>query len=295
MTRWIIESVLNVSIILVIGVVSAAALRRQSAALRHWVLAVAMVCAWATPPLRMALPAWLRAPLWHAADRYVPRTGEFEESAVAAATDADGPIHAATTPASRSVRVSLSSQRALWGIWIVGSVISAFTLVVGLARLRWLASRAHVVDAGPWHETCAKVRTAYGLSSSIRLLQSDHPALLITWGWRRPTVLLPAPAGAWSRECIDVVLTHELAHVARRDWFWRSTGSIRSSGSLPDVFGSRANGRATTPYWPAASKGTRMRRISCCLRARYVTVANPGSWPRQWLVHPVSKGESVPC
>jgi len=40
----------------------------------------------------------------------------------------------------------------------------------------------------------------------------------ITWGWRRPRILLPARATQWSRARLQVVLSHELAHVARGDW-----------------------------------------------------------------------------
>ena len=52
----------------------------------------------------------------------------------------------------------------------------------------------------------------------MRLLQSTHPALLVTWGIRSPKILLPAAANAWPDERIRVVLAHELAHVRRNDW-----------------------------------------------------------------------------
>src|SRR5947208_2298285 len=134
MIVWTIENALKVSVILLSGLILSVVLRRHSAALRHWVLAVAVLCAWATPPLRMVMP---------------------------------------------------------------------------------------VVDSGPWWESAQYLRASYRLSTPIRLLQSNHPSLLITWGWRRPTVLLPAAASTWSRERIDVVMMHELAHIARRDWLWQ--------------------------------------------------------------------------
>ncbi len=50
------------------------------------------------------------------------------------------------------------------------------------------------------------------------LLESDHPSLLVTWGFREPKIILPAAAAAWSDDRIRIVLTHELAHIRRGDW-----------------------------------------------------------------------------
>jgi BlaR1 peptidase M56/Carboxypeptidase regulatory-like domain len=41
----------------------------------------------------------------------------------------------------------------------------------------------------------------------------------LTWGMVRPCILLPAGATGWSAERREVVLSDELAHIARRDWF----------------------------------------------------------------------------
>ena len=50
------------------------------------------------------------------------------------------------------------------------------------------------------------------------LLQSDHPALLVTWGLVWPKVILPRAAREWSRDRVRIVLCHELAHIRRGDW-----------------------------------------------------------------------------
>ena len=42
--------------------------------------------------------------------------------------------------------------------------------------------------------------------------------MLVTWGAFFPVILLPAGAGAWHGDRIRIVLAHELAHLARRDW-----------------------------------------------------------------------------
>jgi hypothetical protein len=48
-----------------------------------------------------------------------------------------------------------------------------------------------------------------------------HPGLVVTWGMRRPTILLPASATDWPESRQHAVLLHELAHVERGDWAMR--------------------------------------------------------------------------
>jgi TonB family protein len=63
----------------------------------------------------------------------------------------------------------------------------------------------------------------------VVLLQSDHPTLLVTWGTRRPKVILPRGADGWTGDRIRVVLCHELAHIARRDWVLQVTAELLRS------------------------------------------------------------------
>jgi len=233
MTTWVIESALTVAIILLAGVVASVALKRQAAALRHWVLAVAIMCAWAAPVARMILPSWTTVPIQGQLQPTVRGTASPYEhtttiSALAARLPAGTTSRFGTSTGGVSA-VNLADVGALSAVWIIGTTISAFTLVIGLARLRWLASRADIIDCGPWSEAVEGIRSAYGLSTPIRLLQSEHPALLIAWGWRCPTVLLPVSARTWPRDRIEVVLSHELAHIARRDWLLQmATAALRA-------------------------------------------------------------------
>src|SRR5205823_2978508 len=77
---------------------------------------------------------------------------------------------------------------------------------------------AERIDDGPLRNLTTAIARELNLTAPIRLLSSSHPMLLVTWGWRRPTVLLPAAATTWSDERLRVVLRHELAHIQRSDW-----------------------------------------------------------------------------
>jgi TonB family protein len=74
-----------------------------------------------------------------------------------------------------------------------------------------------VVD-GTWSEVAFALAEPGRKRRPVRLLQSDHPLLLVTWGLTRPRVILPRTAGDWPADRVRAVLGHELAHVERRDW-----------------------------------------------------------------------------
>ena len=187
----------KVSAILLLALMGALCLRRRSAAVRHWVLAVGVVAAAAAPALHVlpVLPAVEVAP-----------TG----------AGVLGP--AVASEAVAAVARGDVAGRLVVTIWLLGAVASGAVLLVGLARLRWLRASSSRVTDGPWHRLCVDLARSCGLKRGADLLFGPLPSLVATWGWRRPAVLLPAAASAWSAERMRVVLLHELAHARRGDW-----------------------------------------------------------------------------
>jgi tetratricopeptide (TPR) repeat protein len=55
------------------------------------------------------------------------------------------------------------------------------------------------------------------LAAGTPLLVSEKAVVPMTWGLRRPFILLPAGAESWSDERLRAVLLHERAHIVRRD------------------------------------------------------------------------------
>lgn len=222
----IIQSALSVSVILLVALTAVALLRTRSAALRHWVLAVAIACACASPLLAAVLPPWLGIPVWN--PRVAQDAREAWRITQGASPDAATPGATVQTEFSLPLapRASLVNVSTARGIWFLGSLGSLFMLLIGLARLWWLASRARDIDAGPWFTLGEELRRSYGIPSSVRLLESHHSSLLVTWGWGRPTVLLPAAAREWSDDRVRVVLAHELAHIVRGDWAFQLAAEV---------------------------------------------------------------------
>jgi TonB family protein len=63
-----------------------------------------------------------------------------------------------------------------------------------------------------------EVAARLGVARLPTVLVSPHALTPMTWGVRRPRVLLPSRATEWPRQRLTAVLAHEFAHVLRGDW-----------------------------------------------------------------------------
>ena len=109
-----------------------------------------------------------------------------------------------------------------WQLWIVLAWFAGVVFFVSRWVLAVFGAWRLVRDAEPvydleWLEM--KERIAYGLDldDRVRLLRSDRLGVPVAGGILDPVVVLPADADTWPEERREVVLTHELAHIARRD------------------------------------------------------------------------------
>jgi hypothetical protein len=87
-------------------------------------------------------------------------------------------------------------------------------LLAGLWTLRRWTRNAREVEAPEWRAALAR---AGGDSLAIRLLASPDASSPLSWGLRRPVILLDTGTLRAPGEA-DSILAHEVAHVSRRDW-----------------------------------------------------------------------------
>jgi TonB family protein len=217
----LLDSTLKVSVIVLVALGALVLLRRRSAALRHWVLAVAIACAAAAPLLGLVVPSWP----WRLGA--LPAVWQAERPRVAGAAtahlesipvDQAPSVTSVRAPAPQAASTELVLPATLERLWMAGAGLSVLLVIVGLVRLKWLASGARRVERGRWVDLTAEISREFGLRRPVALLQSDHPSLLVTWGLRRPKVALPATASEWAEDRVRIVLRHELAHIRRGDW-----------------------------------------------------------------------------
>ena len=179
---------IKLTIVLLVGLAAAAAMRKSSAALRHWVLTVSIVCAALMPVLQRIVPTW-HVPVRVAA----PWTSERIALVIPLS------LQHADTKTNGFANGGADAAGGAWiagaaaGVWMAGATVGLLVLAVGWLRVSRLSSQAKRLSDGPWGEQRDAVSRELGLGH-VELLQSSHPALLATWGWLRPRVLLPAEA-----------------------------------------------------------------------------------------------------
>lgn len=185
-------------------------LASRSAAERHLLWIAVLGVAASLPVLEAMLPAW--QPEW---TRGVAAVLPASMAALGrwSGAGADGIAVRATglEPASRIAGVVAS-------VWAIGALLALgylATQFLKLRRLRLSADRVHDARLRRLFDETGRVLT---VRRRPELLQTPALAIPITWGVRRPRVLLPAAASTWSDERIRAVFSHELAHVQRRDW-----------------------------------------------------------------------------
>jgi beta-lactamase regulating signal transducer with metallopeptidase domain/protocatechuate 3,4-dioxygenase beta subunit len=217
---------IRISVIVLFALVALYFLRRQSAALRHSVLTIAVFCSILVPVLGVIMPALPVLPaaaeipaaqlVYREPQRFaMPQTPGSNEGLQFRGAESAG------LPGEHQDDQHISSIRArdaLAWLWAGGVALGLVLLVAGTARMVWLTVRSEPVVSGSWVELAREVGQAYGLRHPIRMFQSRHASVLATWGIVRPEVLLPADAAEWPEDRIRVVLSHELAHIRRRDW-----------------------------------------------------------------------------
>lgn len=178
MTALLMSCAVKATVLLAVAWPIAFAIRRQPAAVRH------LVWMGLFPALLLLPAAALLVP-----PLSVPAVG----AASILLTTGVG------TPASEAGGWGLEWLPA---IWLAGVILFGTVLAAGAMRLSRLRGAAAFLR----------------LDGRTRIYLSPRVRIPITWGVRRPVVILPAEAVEWPAGRMDAVLAHELGHVRQMDW-----------------------------------------------------------------------------
>ena len=217
---------LKVSLLLAAGLLIARVMRRTPASARHRLWSVVFVLLLALPALSAALPA-LAVPLWTASSTQTQDAGpaaplQSEEShALPPLQEPESVTSPDTDEVTRAEPKSPLQMPGPLGIaaaiWAAGTLWAGGALLLGLWRVGRVRRRAVPLDDAVWRAAVAQASARFGLRQLPQVLMSDRVVTPMAGGLTRPTVFVPSDARAWDAERRDIVLAHEVAHLAGRD------------------------------------------------------------------------------
>lgn len=233
------------------------AARRASAALRHRVWALASVgslllplAVWLLPERRVGpiqLPA-PPAPVVSIASTPSAKATRVEPShevvvhgprsvprAVTAATIVGADFNrgdAAKVPPAFSPR-PIDWRRLIVLGWLLPALWLGGRLVVSLVTIARRVGRSRPLDGTPAAARLEHLVAGLGVRRAPSLRELDGLVSPLCVGVILPAVLLPAEWRTWPADRLDAVLTHELAHVARRDVAWQLVARVACAAYWP--------------------------------------------------------------
>lgn len=209
---FLIACCAKATILLACAWITVIALRQRSSALRHHVWAAAILASLALPFFALLLPAWHSTTLGSAAVLWSPSDANAAGSNSYAIPSIFVDAVAASSAFNKLVIAVLLA-------WVLGFSFVFVRLAAGLARLAWVSAHAKPLFDEDWMRAVLELSQFHKLARSVRLLQCGSSlAMPLTWGILRPVIVLPSGAAHWTEDRRRVVLSHELAHIARHDW-----------------------------------------------------------------------------
>lgn len=221
----------KVSVILSCTAIVAIVLLRASAALRHavWLGGLAaslgLALAWPfAPRVEVAVRrAWQpKAVTTTTAMTYVHSLSTAPVRPAASTIRAWSPREARRTVTRTAVAIGL--PQLLVGLWLIGTLVMAARAIYGYIVVDRIVRGAREATE-EWSNTAALMRDAR-IRRDVSILISDELRGPVTAGFLNPVIIVPLSASEWSPERRDIVITHELAHVARFDFVAQLIASI---------------------------------------------------------------------
>jgi beta-lactamase regulating signal transducer with metallopeptidase domain len=221
--------VMKVTLVLTVGSVVALLLQKANASSRHAIWALTLGGALVLPLCMVVVPSWrvrVLSPEASVANvapsssvRDVAATPRAETSTT---TEDPKPTFTTRGPLQPVVTRSL----ALPFLWLGGALAILLWMAIGRLALSRIARRAESLDSQAWRDVLERERLRAGVTKTVILLSTETVSTPLTWGIRSPVILLPADSADWCADHRDVVIRHEMAHIARGDSITQMLGTI---------------------------------------------------------------------
>lgn len=223
MTDFIISLVGKVTIIVGLGLVLTAMMRRTSPAYRHVILLGTLMSVLLLPVLVAVAPAW-NVPVLEPAATPTPSIAVVESKhPLEPATSVPGPLaegieaKPASSLSRRWTSIDFGGPTLALVIWFLGAMAVLAWLALGHLRLRSLAEKSWPLDGADWTRALREESARADVDAPVLLICHPDVSTPLTWGSLDPVIMLPEDALEWPEEHRRIVLRHELSHVERND------------------------------------------------------------------------------
>lgn len=157
-----------------------------------------------------------------AAQDEIPREDAVEMEGESASADAlHGGRLAAGVSTAAPTRGDASWPQVVAVVWALGVLMSVAFLAWSAVQARKLVRGAVPLRETRFEELFNELASRFSIKEAVLLLKSPRIRVPIALGVLRSRILLPADCVNWSMAQIRIVLSHELAHIERRDIFWQ--------------------------------------------------------------------------
>lgn len=123
----------------------------------------------------------------------------------------------AMTIGANGIDLNTAVNSLVFGYAAIGTLLALY-LILGLIRVVILTRNATALPYGRAHDILQQLQVNNGISCQVELLQCAQCHSPVTWGVVKHKILLPPSHTLWNETLITQILSHELAHVQRRDW-----------------------------------------------------------------------------
>lgn len=222
MTMPLIDLALKGSVLLFLaGLLVWSARRATAAAQRHfvWTLALAgllLLPAFASLPLRLeVLPTKtveaVKRRRVEAEAPVAPAIAAEQPSAASSHRSVPRRSNASTSPTKYTLEQILTS------VWLLGAALLLGRVALAFLAALWLTRSGREVTDRRWQLALAEAADDLGVLAPVRLVETARARIPMTFGARRPVIVLPEESFVWDDETRRSVLLHELAHIKRGD------------------------------------------------------------------------------
>ena len=250
---FILNTILKGTLILFIAYGCSLVLKRASAATRHFVWTMAISGILLLPVISFVLPSWeisispafltektmnplsdssgrpevLASPEISALDKSVPTNtrsetqmnGTDKNATHQIKTQSRAIFQSLTGTVQKFAHSALNNQFSvlLCILWAAGTMFIFLHQLIGRMHV-WKTGRRSVrVTDREWMRLFNDLKASCRIRRPVQLLKNDSIHMPMTWGFRKPKILLPAEAESWPDDRKRFVLLHELSHIKRWD------------------------------------------------------------------------------